>query len=248
MNSNRQDRPISLLGLVVMAGMTGLFFTLAQSGKLEFGKPHSINVALSALPPAFMPSDSGGTQSGKSDSIANTLDALAPTAAGQPSSLGTTLAEAQRPEAYLGGKLATGRVAEVYIRVADNVFLALDRAPEHLKNSAERWVDVQFPELLANDTGSARAFLNRSDAKVAVGDVVEIKFAHKDNPRYFPVKELTRVTELVASKDQILARDYERRILARTNHAPSGPQWLSQAQQQPVPSQAEQTATADVRR
>jgi hypothetical protein len=190
-----------------MAGMVGLMFALAQSGGHRSGSFH----------PA------------KTGSVGNAIEALAPTAAGQPSSLTTAPAEAQRPEVYLGGKLATGRVAEVYVRVADNVFLALDRAPEHLKNSAERWVDVQFPELLANDTGAARAFLNRSDSKVAVGDIVEIKFAHKDNPRYFPVKELTRVTELVASKDQMLARDYQRRILARTGQGNAGPQWLSQA-------------------
>ncbi len=220
MNS-RQDRTIALLGLGVMAGLVALMFALAQSG--------------ATLPP------------GKAGSLGSTIDSLAPSAAGQPSSLAPAPAQGQRPEAYLGGKLATGRVAEVYVRVADNVFLSLDRAPEHLKSSAERWVDVQFPELLANDTGSARAFLNRSDAKVAVGDIVEIKFAHKDNQRYFPVKELTRVTELVASKDQMLAKDYERRILARTGQGNTGPQWLSQGQQAAA-GQAAQTTLAETKR
>ena len=226
MNS-RQDRSVSLLGLVVMAGMIGLMFALAQSAGPRSG--------------SFRPA--------KTDAVGNAIETLAPSAAGQPSSLTTVPAEAQRPEVYLGGKLATGRVAEVYIRVADNVFLSLDRAPEHLKNSAERWVDVQFPELLADDTGAARAFLNRSDSKVAVGDIVEIKFAHKDNPRYFPVKELTRVTELVASKDQMLARDYERRILARTGHGNAGPQWLTQAAAQQSTAGLQATTTvADAKR
>lgn len=224
------DRQVSLLGLAVMGGMTTLLFILAQSGTLQFGKPQSAIVTLSALPPTFKQQPSSGPLQTETESVANLIDALPSTASGQPSSLAGAAAQKQPPEAYLGGKLATGRVSEVYIKVADNVFLSLDRAPEHLRATAERWVDVEFPELLAGDTGSARAFLNRSDAKVAVGDVVEIKFAHKDNPRYFPVKELTRVTDLVASKDQMLARDYERRILAR-NSAPANtqPQWLSKA-------------------
>jgi len=213
-----RDAQVSLLGLFVMAVMIGLLALLAQSGKPQFGKP---------------------------EAVSSVIDALPPSAAGQPSSMAPAPVEAQRPEAYLGGTIATGRVAEVYLRVADNVFLAMDRAPAHLRNSAERWVDVEFPELLANETGSARAILNRSDAKVAVGDVVEIKFAHKDNPRYFPVKEVTRVTELVASKDQLLARDYQRRILARTGQGSSRPQWASQA---PAASQSVATTTVSVSR
>jgi len=238
-----QDRQISLVGLAVMAGMIGLLFMLAQTGRPQFGRPQSVISAIGAMPPAL-----AAAHSGKPDSTGSTLDALPPTAAGQPSSLAPAPAATQPPEAYLGGKLATGRVAEVYIRVAENVFLALDRAPPHLRDSAERWVDVEFPELLANDTGSARAILNRSDARVAVGDVVEIKFAHKDNPRYFPVKELTRVTELVASKGQMLARDYERRILARNGQGNPRPQWLSQAPAAQPAEQALQTTAADTRR
>ena len=243
-----KDRQVSWLGILVMAGMVGLLFMLSQSGKLQFGKPHSLSVALSALPPSFTRPQSGNIQPDEPVSIASTIEALAPTAAGQPSSIAPAPTGAQQAESYLGGTLATGRVAEVYIRVADNVFLAVNSAPEHLKASAERWVDVQFPELLANDTGSARAVLNRSDANVAVGDVVEIKFAHKDNPRYFPVKELTRVTELVASKDQMLARDYERRILARSSIGNAQPQWLSHASTAQATSRSGPTTTADARR
>lgn len=187
--------------------------------------------------------------SGIGGSVGSIIDALPPSGAGMPPSHAPAPAQAPRTEAYLGGTVATGRVAEVYLRVAENVFLSLDQAPEHLRNSAERWVDVQFPELLANDTGSARAVLDRSDAVVRVGDVVEIKFAHKDNPRYFPVKEVTRVTALVADRDQMLAKDFERRILARNGHGASRPVWLSQA---PTVSSGPigtlQTTAADARR
>lgn len=219
-----KDRQISMLGLFVAAGISiiGLLFTLTRLGEPGSGIPGSVS---------------------------STIDALPPSGAGLPASLAPAPAQAPRIEAYLGGTVATGRVAEVYIRVAENVFLSVDQAPEHLRNSAERWVDVQFPELLANDTESARAVLNRSEAGVRVGDVVEIKFAHKDNPRYFPVKEVTRVTALVAGRDQMLAKDFERRILARNGHGASRPDWLSQASAVPSGQDgAPQTAAADARR
>ena len=103
-----------------------------------------------------------------STSIGKAIDALPPSGAG----LAAMPAPAKAPRAYLGGSKATGRVAEVYVKVADNVFLALNQAPRHLQESSERWVDVEFPELLANGAGAARALLNQAEAGVEVGDVV----------------------------------------------------------------------------
>jgi hypothetical protein len=244
---HRKNSQVSLVGLLAIAGMTGVLFTLAESDKPQFGTPHTISGALEAIPPTFTLALSGKAPFGSPVSIGAALEALPPTAAGRPSAIAPAPAEAQRPGAYLGGTIATGRVAEVYVRVAENTFLALDRAPAHLRNGAERWVDVQFPELLADDTGTARAVLDRSDVRVAVGDVVEIKFAHNDNPRYFPVRELTRVTGLVATKDQMLARDFERRILARSGNPRA--QWLSQLPAaEPATSQSVQTTTAGAAR
>lgn len=125
------------------------------------------------------------------------------------------LAACAGPEAYLGGARATGRVAQVYVKVAEDVFLAADRAPEHLRKSAEHWADIQFPDLLADRIGSARAVFNPYEAELQAGDVVEVKFAYERNPRFFPVKETTRVTKLVARSDETLAKEYERGILAR---------------------------------
>jgi len=219
------DKQLSMLGLLVAAGMIGLLFMLTES------------VA---------------STSANAGSASAFIDALPPSGAGLPSSLAPAPSQtpAPAPEAYLGGTVATGRVAQIYVKVAENVFLDAERAPEHLRNRAERWVDVQFPELLADDTEFARAILNRGEAEVQVGDVVEIKFAHKDNPRFFPVKELTRVTELVASKDQMLAKDYARRILARNGHRASPPDWLAQAPAAApaAPSRMRQTTTVDARR
>ena len=217
------DKQISMLGLSVAVGMIGVMFTLNR-----WVEP--------------------GT--GSANSVTSAIDALPSSAAGLPgSSVSTEPARAQRSDAYLGGTLATGRVAEVYVKVGENVFLAVDQAPQHLRTSAERWVDVQFPELLANDTGSVRAVLNRGEAGVRIGDVVEIKFAHKTNSRYFPVKELTRVTELVAGRDQPMAKDFERRILARNGESASPAKLLSQAWALPSgQNRLPQSTTADAGR
>jgi hypothetical protein len=215
-------KQVSTLGLLVAAGMLGLLCTLAHAREPE---------------------------SGVSDSPGIAIDALPPSGAGRPSSLASAPADASRPEQYLGGTHATGRIAEVYVKAAENVFLALDRAPESLRNSAQRWVDVEIPELLANDTVSTRAVLNRSEARVKVGDIVEIKFAHRDNPRYFPVREVTQVTELVASKDQMLAKEFARRMLAPNGHVALPETWLIPAQTSPSdPPPPPRTTTADARR
>ena len=130
---------------------------------------------------------------------------------------------AQNAETQLGGSRASGRVAAIYVKGADNLFMALAQAPQHLQKNAERWVDIEFPELLANEVGNARAVLGHGDAPVQVGDVLEIQFAHRDNPRYFPLREFTRVTAFVAARDQMLAREFERRILARTTPGSENP-------------------------
>ena len=215
-------RTISIMGILATAGIATLAIMLSHTDPLE---------------------------SGLSGSVGSAIDALPSSAAGLPTLPAQAAAKTASPQSYLGGTKATGRISEVYVKVADNVFLALNQAPKHLQDSGERWVDVQFPELLANDVDSARAILNRGDAQVQVGDVVEIKFAHKSNSRYFPVKELTRVTQFVAKKDEMLAKDYERRILARSGHTDSPPDWLRQARVA-LPAAAESAAvtTADAGR
>ena len=209
-------------GILVMAGMALLTFMLPRADTIE---------------------------PGLSGSAGSVIDALPASGAGWPSLPPHAAPNAPPTERHLAGTKATGRVAEVYVKVAEHVFLALNQAPEHLKAKAERWVEIEFPELLGNDVGSARAVLNQSEAGVQVGDVVEIKFAHKDNPRYFPVRELTRVTQFVASKDEMLAKDYARRILARTGHEAVPPGWFAQAPVLPAnASSAPRMTTADAGR
>ncbi|MBE0622287.1 MAG: hypothetical protein IH605_16985 [Burkholderiales bacterium] len=214
-------KPLLKVGIFAAAGIAALMFMLSPSEPLE---------------------------SRLFGSIASTIDALPPSGAGlsmSPAPTGTP-----STHTYLGGTRATGRVAEVYVRAAENVFLAVNQAPAHLQKSGERWVDIEFPDLLADDVGSARAILNQSEAGVQVGDVVEIKFAHKSNPRYFPVKEVTRVTQFVARKDEMLAKDFERRIIARNRHGAAPPDWLARARTAPTsgPDPAAPTTTADASR
>lgn len=190
--------------------------------------------------------------------FAGELDALPPSAAGLSAGNELNQPARQTPAAdgYIGGTRATGRISEVYLKVGQGVFLSLDQAPESLRRSAERWVDVQFPELLANGTGAARAFISDAQANVGPGDIVEIKFAHKssrDSSQFFPVKEITRVTELVAGRDEMLAKDYERRILARSGQGREAqlivrsgaqPAWLPQPLPSPIALQLGAIAAA----
>lgn len=214
------DKQASASAILISAGMIGLLFALAEQ---------DLAAAVD------------------SNSVSTFIDALPASGAGLPSSLPAAQTPLAAPvpaqDTYLGGSVATGRVAQVYVKVAENVFLSIERAPQQLQANGERWVDVQFPQLLANGAGAARAVLERGDAAVQVGDVVEIKFAHKDNPRFFPVKEVTRVTEVVANKNEMLAKDMQRRILARSEHGAPAPGWLAQAAA--APGRPPQTATAD---
>lgn len=124
---------------------------------------------------------------------------------------GSHSAAAQGADAYRGGTKAIGRVAEVYLRGGDNVFLAPNQVPQHLRKSAELWVDVELADLRANGIEPARVFLKRNQAAVKAGDAVEIQFAHRQNPRYFPLQEATRVTKFVHTGNEALARGYGHR-------------------------------------
>ncbi len=97
----------------------------------------------------------------------------------------------------------------------------IDRAPEFLRRKAEVYADVRFPEALANGAESTLAYIGRGVDDLKQGDIAEVRFAHRavaavGGVSAFPVHEVTRMTELVARKGTPMARDIERRILART--------------------------------
>ena len=121
----------------------------------------------------------------------------------------------------IGGTRATGQVTQVYVRVEQGVYLAWDRTPETLRRKGEVYADVRFPELLANGQESALVYIGRGVDDLRQGDIAEVRFAHRavaavGAASAFPVREITRMTELVARNGTPMARDIERRILART--------------------------------
>jgi len=186
---------------VSLAGIGAVFMLLAGL------------IGISTLIGTTAPESIHGAPLAASTGIGVDLNALPATASGAP--------EGQRLEAVLGGKRLVGRVRNLYVRVANNVLLDATQAPRSMiTRDSVHFVDVEFQELLPNGTEATRAQLvDMSD--VQVGDIVEIRIAHKDNPNFFPVKEVTRVTELVARSDTALARDFARSItLARRGVSP----------------------------
>lgn len=137
------------------------------------------------------------------------------------------LSEGQGLESDLGGKRFVGVVRNVYVQVANKVLLDATHAPgTAITRDMVHFADVEFAQRLPN--GAEAMLAQLADLpEVQVGDIVELRIAHKDNPRFFPVKEVTRVTGLVAKSDTALARNFTRGItLARCGD--SSPQAMSQ--------------------
>lgn len=131
------------------------------------------------------------------------------------------LPEGRGSEADLGGQRLVGVVRNLYVQVANKVLLDATHAPRTTINrDTVHFADVAFAERLPN--GAKAMLAQLADLPdVQVGDIVELRIAHKDNPKFFPVKEVTRVTGLVAKSDTALARDFARGItLARCGDSP----------------------------
>lgn len=157
--------------------------------------------------------DDTGAPSGQM-TMGNTINGLSPAGLGYASS--RQFPKILHPVGdYLGGTEVAGRVAGIYIRLAQGVFISIDQAPGNVRNSAERWVEVQFPEALGNRLAEAPALLDANRANVEIGDAVEIRFAHPSRSLVFPIPEATRVTAVIAKNHEPIARDLEKRILGR---------------------------------
>ncbi len=118
--------------------------------------------------------------------------------------------ERQQPSAASGGAQRVGVVRNHYVRLANNLLVDAARAPG-ADRDAKHFVDVEFPQDPTRGTNAILAQLV-DVADVQVGDIVEIRIAHRDNPKFFPVKEVTKVTEVVAKSDTALARAFVRGI------------------------------------
>jgi hypothetical protein len=154
---------------------------------------------------------SGNSGSGVPDTVVASINTLPATGAGRPSPVATA------PDAArVGGALATGQVVRVYVKSAEGVFVEAGRAPNRLQEGNQRWAEVRFPEPVGGTTDSALAFLGDTRDEVGAGDVVEVRFSPTRDARAATDKEEARVTGLVERKDSALAREFERRIFARS--------------------------------
>jgi hypothetical protein len=123
------------------------------------------------------------------------------------------------------GTSVQGRVARLFVRADDNILIQLERVPPHLRDLAKLWVEIEFPEVLQTGALSALGALGADHASVQAGDIVAMRIAHKHDPKMFPVRELTRVTEVIAKRDTELARMYELRIAERHGGRPLSASW-----------------------
>lgn len=150
------------------------------------------------------------------------IESLPPTAAG-PTGASTArqtppASQSSTPDS-LGGTTAIGRVDGVAVRVAEGVLVDMASALPS-QRGGQRYVTLDFPAPLANGATQVRALAPDSDGGIEIGDVVEMRFAHKKiripfAEDLFPVIEKDRVTTVVAKAGTPVAMDYERRILAR---------------------------------
>jgi len=153
--------------------------------------------------------------SGVPDPVTASINSLPATGAGLPTLAAPAAVPTQPEAARASGTVAPGRIAKVYVKSAEGEFVDIGRAPDRLKQGAQRWVEVQFPDPAVGIPGTALALLGDTRDEIGVGDVVDVRFAPARDPRAAPDKEVARVTGLVERRDSALARDFERRILAR---------------------------------
>jgi hypothetical protein len=133
------------------------------------------------------------------------------------SALNSLPASATGADQYLGGTTAQGRVETVWVRAAEGILIDLAVA-QPSQRSGVRYASIEFPDPLANGATQARALI--PEGETAIGDVVEMRFAHKTIKGaflqdYFKLIEKDKVTKVVAKAGTPLAKDYEARILAR---------------------------------
>ena len=192
-----------IIGLAVAA--------VAAAGLWQAREPSQPGWALSSIDQAPVPAQ-----------------AVEPTAAGRPQDLFGAGAEApaglQTDDSGSPGSTPRGRVARMFYRTHDNIYLAAEYTP-----TLQR-----VPDRLKSGAVSVLTRVDEKFADVRIGDVVDLRIAHKHDAKNFPVRETTRVTALVARSDSALAHAFEARIVARKGGdtalaATTGSQTLSQA-------------------
>jgi len=136
------------------------------------------------------------------------LDLLPPPSLPDPAAL-------QPDDSGQPGSTVHGRVARLYYRTQDNVFLAAEFTPSFQRVPERLFVEVEYPDRLKTGALSVLTWAAGEFGDVRAGDVVSLRLAHRHQPKAFPVRETTRVTSVVARRDTELAQAFEVRIAAR---------------------------------
>ena len=144
--------------------------------------------------------------------------AVEPTGAGRPSDLpfaaepGSGL---QTDDSGTPGSKPRGRVSRMFYRTHDNIYLAAEYTPTLQRVPERLYAEVEYPDRLKSGALSVLTRVDEKFGDVRIGDVVDVRIAHKHDSKNFPVRETTRVTALVARSDSALAQAFEARIVAR---------------------------------
>lgn len=144
--------------------------------------------------------------------------AVEPTGAGRPSDTPFAAepgAGLQTDDSGTPGSKPRGRVSRMFYRTHDNIYLAAEYTPTLQRVPERLYAEVEYPDRLKSGALSVLTRVDEKYGDVRVGDVVDVRIAHKHDSKNFPVRETTRVTALVARSDSALAQAFEARIVAR---------------------------------
>ncbi len=110
----------------------------------------------------------------------------------------TACAHAGAQQREPAGSTQTGRVERIYVKESHNFFIETRIAGA--TRGRERWSEVA---IRAPQPGKpAREIVQiPHDVKVAVGDIVELTVAERDEFQIAPVQEVSRIVKLIAPSD-----------------------------------------------
>jgi hypothetical protein len=119
--------------------------------------------------------------------------------------------------AELSGSIHAGVVERVYVEQYPGIYVDSDTALREL--SGPVWVDVRFPEPLADGRVDAIAFLPRY-LRVERGDQVEMRFAGSDGSQTEAALDENRVTALLQRHRAVVEVSGSERLQGSERHTP----------------------------
>jgi hypothetical protein len=119
--------------------------------------------------------------------------------------------------AELSGSIHAGVVERVYVEQYPGIYVDSDTALRELAGPV--WVDVRFPEPLADGRIDAIAFLPRY-LRVERGDQVEMRFAGSDGSQTEAALDENRVTALLQRHRAVVEVSGSERLQGSERHTP----------------------------